>query len=308
MSMKSKPFAVGFACDRWDGGVDGLTHDGEYVYFRLCKAMWATGDGVPIEDGPAHCRFVPGYKKALAELLRKGKVYEKDGKLWNDRAIEEHHRAKMNKDTASKRGRAGAAARHGAQADAQAPAQADTQAPHQAPDKAAPEECSSVSTPTPTPLEKTSETERASASQHSKPGANDAALRIIEAFDAAQEATYAEQRRPWPAQTDLATARRMLDGGFAEADAKPFFEALLGRCKASGKAAPKALAYAEGAVAEHVAGLKRLPVVVDASMPNLPSFLDRRPQQPAALMDPQRLAGLAEQARQNRIREGLEDA
>lgn len=41
---------------------------------------------------------------------------------------------------------------------------------------------------------------------------------------------------------------------------------------------------------------------------NIPAVLDRRPHQPAALMDPSRLAGLAEQARQNRIREGLEDA
>lgn len=138
--------------------------------------------------------------------------------------------------------------------------------------------------------------------------ANDAALRLIAAFDAAQEAVFAEQRRPWPAQTDLSAARRMLAAGFAEADAKPLFEGLLQRMKGSGKAAPKALAYVEGAVAEHLAALKAPLPVPDAPMPNLPAFLDRWPQQPAPLVDPDRLRRLGDIAERNRLQALEENA
>lgn len=121
---KDRPFKVGVLPDRWEGGVAGLTHDGEYVYWRLSLSMMATGKRVPEEDGPAVCRFFPRYKKALEELMRKEKVGLENGELVIERALLEHRLAVEESDKAKRRGQAGADARWGAQGDAQAHAQA----------------------------------------------------------------------------------------------------------------------------------------------------------------------------------------
>lgn len=91
--------------------------------------------------------------------------------------------------------------------------------------------------------------------ERAKPSGPNAAGRLVVLFDQAQERVYGDQRRQMPASQDFTTAGRMLELGLTEADAPGLFEAVLARCKAQGKPAPRSLKYLEGAVADHVAGL-----------------------------------------------------
>lgn len=112
---EDRPFAVGFVPDRWEGGIASLGHDAEYVYFRLCRAMWATGEGVHVDDAHAACRFHPKFKAALATLERAGKIRREGDLLVNGRALEEHARAAQNSDANKRRGKRGGRPSQGSQ-------------------------------------------------------------------------------------------------------------------------------------------------------------------------------------------------
>lgn len=107
--MSEKPPFVAFMMDRWEGGVGELSHEAEYVYFRLCKAMWASGKGLSMKAARIACRFFPEFDEALAELVAAGKISEADGLLTNENAIEAHDTAKekaeASRDRASKAAR-----------------------------------------------------------------------------------------------------------------------------------------------------------------------------------------------------------
>ena len=270
MTKPKPPFTVAFIPDRWEGGVDGLTHDAEYVYFRLCKRMWTTGDGVPVDDGPAVCRFFKGYGKALVELIRKEKIEELDGKLCNERAISEHWTAVEKKDTATARGKAGAEARKAARAAAQAEAQARAQANAQGGAQAPLKHHSSGSLPDPDPLTTISTPPSSASGPASEPAAEtrgpDEAGQIVVAFDAALEVVYGPKRRAWPASKDYTTAQRLLAAGLVPSAAQGIFEAILRPMLARRRDAPRTLAYVEAAVPEHLAELQRpLPTAAPAA-------------------------------------------
>lgn len=121
---KEKPLAVGFVRDRWEAGVVSLSHEAEYVYFRLCADMWTNGEGVELEEVPRVCRHFPGWEKCLQELVKKGKVELLDGRYVNARAIAEHSHAITSRDKARTRAQKAASARYGCSSTAQADAQA----------------------------------------------------------------------------------------------------------------------------------------------------------------------------------------
>ncbi len=91
--MSTKPFKVAFICDRWEAGVTELTWQAEFVYFRLCKHMWATGKPVARRKLPQICRGCDIALECLEELLEAEKLFEDDGLLYNARAIDEHNTA-----------------------------------------------------------------------------------------------------------------------------------------------------------------------------------------------------------------------
>lgn len=140
---KEKPLAVGFIRDRWEAGVVELSHEAEYVYFRLCAAMWTNGVGVEHDKVARTCRHFPGWEAGLQELVKNGKVELLDGRYVNARAIAEHAHAIASRDKARERAQKAASARHGKGG---APAQAGAQAMH----KQVLKHCLSNSTPTPT--------------------------------------------------------------------------------------------------------------------------------------------------------------
>lgn len=190
-----KPLAVGFVEDRWEAGVAGLSHEAEYVYFRMCKAMWAAGRGVHPDDVTAACRFYKGTKKGLAELERKGKLRLLDGLWVNDRALAEHARAVERQAKSRARGKAGAGARWG-QNDSQTDAQAHAQA--------SPEHSPSNSHPDPYPLEKIPTTERGSSAGASRARSHEGTLGLPPEepypgydLDAAQAGLAGELRPVW---------------------------------------------------------------------------------------------------------------
>lgn len=256
MKSEDQPFAVGFVNDRWEAGVAGLSHEAEYIYFRLCKAMWATGEGVLVEDAPAVCRFHPKFKSALQALLRAGKVRQENDRLVNDRALEEYARAVERQAKNRGRGKAGAAARWGASPDASSNAQASAHAHAQASARAKPKQSVSTSSsnshPDPYPLEK-NPSSSAKGSARARPATGDAAAGLIRLFDEKQDLVYGAQQRQMPAVRDHSTAQRFLDAGLTEAEAGPLFEAVLRRELARGKPAPRSLAYLEQPVADHLA-------------------------------------------------------
>lgn len=252
MKSEEQPFAVGFVNDRWEAGVTNLSHDAEYVYFRLCKAMWATGEGVLVEDAPAVCRFHPKLKPALQALLRAGKVRQENDRLVNDRALEEYARAVEQQARNRGRGKAGAAARWGASSDASSNAKAHAQASAQAKPKQPVRTSSSNSHPDPYPLEK-NPSSSANGSARAMPQSPDAAGRLIGIFDDKQADVYGADQRQMPAARDFTTATRFLEAGLTLDEAGPLFEAVLRREFQRGKPAPRSLAYLEQPVADHLA-------------------------------------------------------
>ncbi len=93
---------VAFIPDRWESGIAKLTWQEEYVYFRICKEMWMTGQGVSVDDVAPLCRGCPVVDEAVQKLLARGKFIEEDGVLHNPRAIDEHHRAAEIKENAKR--------------------------------------------------------------------------------------------------------------------------------------------------------------------------------------------------------------
>ncbi len=119
---------VAFIPDRWDGGTQSMSHDVEYIYFRLCKAMWATGMGVLREDAAAECRFHPKTDAAVEKLLAIGKLAEIDGRLVNERALAEHECGVKVRDARSKGGKARAKQMWGADSSANSSANSSEEA------------------------------------------------------------------------------------------------------------------------------------------------------------------------------------
>lgn len=94
MSAK-KPSRVSFMPDRWESGVNMLSHDEEYVYFRICLFIWAHGRSVQPDEIGAACRFRSDSDRISEILVRKGKlVRNADGGLSNDKAMKEYGRAR----------------------------------------------------------------------------------------------------------------------------------------------------------------------------------------------------------------------
>jgi len=86
---------------------------------------------------------------------------------------------------------------------------------------------------------------------------------IVVAFDEAQERVFGARKRQLPNGKDHTHARRLLDLGLKPQDAADLFEAILKPMAARGRDAPRALSYVEGAVADHLAELRRpLPTAV----------------------------------------------
>ncbi len=109
--MSEKPMHVAFILDRWNGGVQRLSHEAEYVYFKLCAEMWGTGEPVSRDEALAVCRFFPQTDAAIDELVKAEKLFLEDGKLWNDRALKEHGEAQEKREKYSKAGKAAMAKR-----------------------------------------------------------------------------------------------------------------------------------------------------------------------------------------------------
>jgi uncharacterized protein YdaU (DUF1376 family) len=249
---KEKPFAVGFVDDRWEAGVAGLSHEAEYVYFRLCKTMWATGEGVHPDDVTAVCRFYRGVKKALVELERKGKLQLLGGRWINERAIAEHARAKESQSTNTRRGRDAALTRWAKHKHGSRNAQAS------------PEHTSGNSHPDPNPNPCRPTTQPNTSSQPNCPASAqarevgapaagaDEAGRVVQAFDAAGQRHFGQVWRAWPTGTDHGTARAMLEAGADLTLCAAAFDTLLGGMAVKGQSPPRSLAYAKGAVADAI--------------------------------------------------------
>ncbi len=101
-----KPHWVQFMPDHWEGGIDGLTTDAEYLYFRICRKIWSTGKPVLLDQLSSISRGQKDANVYLNELVRSDKVKVSNGLIICKRAKTAHKNAqnllKNNRDRVQK--------------------------------------------------------------------------------------------------------------------------------------------------------------------------------------------------------------
>ena len=85
-TQDKKPFWIKFEMDKWEGGVDGLTPEAEYLFFRICRKIWSTGKPVFLEQLGPISRGIKDPNLYLEELVRIGKVTVGNGLIQNAKA------------------------------------------------------------------------------------------------------------------------------------------------------------------------------------------------------------------------------
>jgi hypothetical protein len=106
---------VKFWPESWQAGAQYLTPTEEYVYFRVCLAIWDTGEPVHYDRVGILCKGIDGWQDALENLIRQKKLkYVRgpaSGKLTNSLAREVVKDVQSVKSARSKAGSAGAKSR-----------------------------------------------------------------------------------------------------------------------------------------------------------------------------------------------------
>lgn len=106
-----KPFWIKFEMDKWEGGVDGLTPEAEYLFFRICRKVWSTGKPVFLEQLGPISRGIKDANVYLEELVRTGKVIVDSGLIKNAKARRAHFEARKTMIKNQKRTRKATEAR-----------------------------------------------------------------------------------------------------------------------------------------------------------------------------------------------------
>ena len=106
-----KPFWIKFEMDKWEGGVDGLTPEAEYLFFRICRKIWSTGKPVLLEQLGPISRGINAPDVLLEELVRSKKVTVSNGLIKNPKAIAAHKSSKKMMIENKKRTKAATEAR-----------------------------------------------------------------------------------------------------------------------------------------------------------------------------------------------------
>lgn len=234
-----KPMRVSFIPDRWNGGVDGLSNAAEYVHFRLCQRMWATGRGVPRSRAAMVCRGFPETDAGIEELLEEGKLFEVDGMLFNSRAIDEHDRAVDLQEKAVRSGKAGAAAKAKKRTKSSTSGDYDTTQSSDACSDA----CSDASaTPSPSPSPCTNGT--TTTLLEDSCARETPAAAVVAAWGEAGREVYGDRWMALPNVTDLHDAGKMIEAGLRPCDALGIFRPILAKHKSAGHDPPSKLRWA----------------------------------------------------------------
>ena len=249
--MSTRPWYKRYPSDFISGTLH-LTLEQKGAYSIILDMIYDRGG--PIEDNSQHIARVCGcstrkWNQIRERLIEADKITVADGRIHNPRADKQLVSDDLEREKLAENGRKGAEKTNEKKAK-------DNK--NNALDKKGP-----LSPERPTRSQRldtrSSATTTESISARASPGGYaDAALRLIETFDACRVAAWGDsQARPWPAGTDLATARSWLVAGLDPDSLAALLAPRMRRAAAQSKQPPAALAYFEQAVRELLAGTER---------------------------------------------------